>query len=95
MPKPRVRVESKEYETTKSHEHWKPTTEAESIGSEQDLNKLSFLYGAACDGGTDDMGLDGQKYLWDGYPEGYEARRKLRRHTLDQGMSTFSFRQKR
>ena len=88
MPKPRVTTNSRQYKTPKDATHWTSTSEAESIGSEQNLNKLSYLYGAVCDGGTNDMGVDGENYSYS--PE----RRKLRRHTVEQGSSTFSWPQK-
>lgn len=90
---PRVTEGSRQYRTTKDTSHWKPSTEAESIGSNQDLNSLGFLYGATVDGGSSDMGCNrGMNWSFD--PAAHEARHKLRRHTIEQGMSTFSWPQK-
>ena len=95
MPKPRVTADSRQYGTVKDPTHWTANTEGESIGSEQDLNKLSFLYGAACDGGTDDMGVDDTSHYFGLSAAGYAARRKLHRYTLEQGSSTFAFPKKK
>ena len=95
MPKPTVSADSRQYRTTKDDTNWKPVTEGESIGSEQDLNQLSYLYGAACDGGTSDMGVDDTSHYFGLSAAGYAARRKLHRYTLEQGSSTFAFPKKK
>jgi len=50
--------------------------------------KLSFLEGATVGGGTNDMGCE-DYYSYDS--DTWRARANLRRHTVDQGMSTWSW----
>lgn len=61
-----------------------------------DYRKLSFLHGATVDGGSNDMTFpESAPYNTLSNPgdweEKWRAKQALRRHSVEQGMSTFSF----
>jgi hypothetical protein len=66
-----------------------------------DYRNLSFLSGATVGDGTNDMGCDANErygpfaYAESDWEENYRKTRNLRRHTTEQGMSTFSFPKKK
>lgn len=64
-------------------------------GYDPDFSDLSFLAGSV---GSNDMGFNGgDRGPWgigesaDDWRTNYERKMRLRRHTVEQGMSTFSF----
>lgn len=95
MPKPSAKPDTDAFRSTNRIQQDNPATLSDDTASDEGWHKLSFLYGATCNGGSSDMGPSepvGQSYNPD--IDAYECRRELRRHTIDQGCSTFSFPQK-
>lgn len=62
-------------------------------------NDLSYLAGATVNGGTNDMGCNENRgsfaYAESDWEENYRKTRNLRRHTVEQGSSTWAWPQKK
>lgn len=78
-----------------------PSVDSYDTAKDAGWNGLSFLSGATVNGGTNDMGCD-RDYPFGlyagpdpGWEESYRRTRNLRRHTVDQGLSTFSWPKKK
>lgn len=101
MPKEIVKANSCQYSTGK-RSSFDPaigsddTSYAENLARDKQYSELSFLSGAI---GSNDMGYEGGYRSMpfdvaesaDEWRTRYDRQRRLRRHTVDQGMSSFSF----
>lgn len=96
MPKEIVKANSCQYSTGK-RSSFDPSIGSGSTGASEGNNyqDLSYLAGSV---GSNDMGYDGGganslpfAELADEWRTRYERKQRLRRHTVEQGSSTFSF----
>lgn len=100
MAGPKVHEDSRQYRTRVLPNNSDPRTDSESTASDAGWNRLSFLHGATADGGSSDMCYQDAAPFnvvpesMEDWREKWRAKQALRRHTVEQGSSTFSWPQK-